>query len=764
MNARNLKYIKTKNSKESISLADSKLKTKHFLSSRGIPFAETYITLSTQQELQDFSLDTLGVDAFVIKPNKWSQWKGILIVRKEDDVYMIDGKSWTEDELKLHMTDILHGSYSLHGSSDTVVIEELLTPSVEFSHFCQYGLADIRIIVYNYVPITAMIRMPTQYSGGKANLAQGGIWLGLGIANGQVISLSQNKTSYTKSFPTEFKHLSGKNLPYWDDILLYSSQVQAYTKLGYLALDWVITRNWPKLLEINARAGLEIQNVNLVPLASRLAQVETLRIHSPEKGVEIAKTLFHAKTIADTFGKKVIYLEEPWQVDGMDVTVSVDMSRTTPLVSIDSVYTLEGQPLEVKTSSGVVLRLSTYEVSPETKNTIILWTDDIKNLLINPTKKLIPHTIATDTRWPRAIYELDDMVYRLSRKVNLSSLLKPDNYFMALDAYIADPHGYNPVFAYRFPDDRKIQSLREAAQPIREKIVQLESGNIGLARLYSEKLDEIGEKISLVEAYREEDYPSIKKYNDALFGMTQDHLLYDAREKVLSMHGSGKKAERLLWKVLSLDEVMDTIGEYFDSHNIPKIPISLESSNLSRMSVAYGKEVKIRLSKNAVFREKEMQATLSHEIGTHLLRYLNGKSLWLKLFQFGTGYYLGDEEGFAIYRSLGHLPDGYEKNAMYIKYYLLSAADTLSFAETSDLIRSLYPNKSLESIFSDTVRLKRGISRTEVRGVEGTTYQKDKIYLDGYTRVSSWITSGGNPDKLLFWKIKIADLDIVEFL
>ena len=72
-------------------------------------------------------------------------------------------------------------------------------------------------------------------------------------------------------------------LPYWNDILLYSSQVQAYTKLGYLALDWVITKNGPKLLEINARAGLEIQNVNLVPLAARLAQVETLKIHSPEK-------------------------------------------------------------------------------------------------------------------------------------------------------------------------------------------------------------------------------------------------------------------------------------------------------------------------------------------------------------------------------------------------------------------------------------------------------------------------------------------------
>ena len=70
MNARNLKYIKTKNSRESISLADSKLKTKHFLSSRGIPFAETYKTLSTQQELQDFSFDSLEVEEFVIKPNR----------------------------------------------------------------------------------------------------------------------------------------------------------------------------------------------------------------------------------------------------------------------------------------------------------------------------------------------------------------------------------------------------------------------------------------------------------------------------------------------------------------------------------------------------------------------------------------------------------------------------------------------------------------------------------------------------------------------
>ena len=49
--------------------------------------------------------------------------------------------------------------------------------------------------------------------------------------------------SHTEHFPQEYAGLRNMLLPYWNDILLYSSQVQAYTKLGYLALDWVLTKN-----------------------------------------------------------------------------------------------------------------------------------------------------------------------------------------------------------------------------------------------------------------------------------------------------------------------------------------------------------------------------------------------------------------------------------------------------------------------------------------------------------------------------------------
>lgn len=230
MNARNLKYIRTKNTGDSLSLADSKMKTKNFLSGRGIPFAETYAVIGSGQELANFSFDSIDSDFFVIKPNHGSKGQGILIVKKlKNNKFLISGEEWTEDEIRLFMTDILSGVFSLYGNHDRIVIEELLRPGKDFAKYCRHGLADIRMIVYNYVPITAMVRMPTEMSGGKANLAQGGIGLGLNIANGEVMSFFQHKKNYTENFPDGWDFLRASSVPYWEKILKYSSQIQFYT-------------------------------------------------------------------------------------------------------------------------------------------------------------------------------------------------------------------------------------------------------------------------------------------------------------------------------------------------------------------------------------------------------------------------------------------------------------------------------------------------------------------------------------------------------
>ena len=229
------------------------------------------------------------------------------MIERKNDEFHTKNKIYTARELRSHMFDILEGNFSISGGYDRVIIEEKLVPSEGFAHFCEHGLADIRIIVFNLVPMEAMVRMPTELSGGKANLAQGGAGFGIDIATGEVQTFFQNKVLHYNTFPEEMRFLKGKKLEYWNDILLYSAQIQTLANLGYLALDWVITEDGPKLLELNARAGLEVQNVNGIPLLFRLKKVENLTITDPVKGVEIARSLFHKKPIFHVREDRLLY-------------------------------------------------------------------------------------------------------------------------------------------------------------------------------------------------------------------------------------------------------------------------------------------------------------------------------------------------------------------------------------------------------------------------------------------------------------------------
>ncbi len=323
-NARNLHYIKKRNPKKAIRLADNKLQTKQFLWERGIPFAETYAKISTRKQLAAFDFQQLKEKSFVIKPNHWSKGKGILIptlislpqqAQKPDDEkpfwkrpltsffrkknadsaagfgFQVQGKFVSEGDLRRAMVDILDGKHSLT-MTDEIIIEEKLIPGEWFQEFCEFWLADLRIIVFNLVPVAAMIRIPTEKSGGKANLNAGGVGCGIDIGSGKIISMLYQGKIFSDKFPAEFASYQGKQIPFWNDILFHSSKVQYFVNLGYLALDRVITDKGPKLLEINARAGLEVQKVADIRLKRVLEKLNDMKIHDPEKALRSQKRSF----------------------------------------------------------------------------------------------------------------------------------------------------------------------------------------------------------------------------------------------------------------------------------------------------------------------------------------------------------------------------------------------------------------------------------------------------------------------------------------
>lgn len=87
-------------------------------------------------------------------------------------MYQIGDELLTDQEFRRRLLDILDGKYSMTLGGDKIIIEEKLIAGELFKDFCEYGLADIRVIVFNLVPVATMIRVPTANSGGKANLAQ----------------------------------------------------------------------------------------------------------------------------------------------------------------------------------------------------------------------------------------------------------------------------------------------------------------------------------------------------------------------------------------------------------------------------------------------------------------------------------------------------------------------------------------------------------------------------------------------------------------
>src|SRR3989338_3887112 len=77
INARNLLYIRPFNKKKAIRFADDKLKTKHFLSARGIPTPKLYAAIHSTDELDRFDFSTLP-DSFVLKPNLGYGGEGVV--------------------------------------------------------------------------------------------------------------------------------------------------------------------------------------------------------------------------------------------------------------------------------------------------------------------------------------------------------------------------------------------------------------------------------------------------------------------------------------------------------------------------------------------------------------------------------------------------------------------------------------------------------------------------------------------------------------
>lgn len=294
MNARNLRFIRTHNSTAAVQLARNKLATKERLLAHGLPTAKLYAVIHNRQELADFDWSTLP-SSFALKPNFGLGGGGILIIYgKAKSGGWVSGADITYDEaaLRLRISNILDGDYSISNIPDIAYFEERLKITEHFKHVSYKGIPDIRVIIFNSVPVMAMLRLPTKQSNGKANLHIGGVGVGVDLATGCTTFAVSNSGPIT-THPDHGTPLSNIRIPFWEDILRISIEAQRAVGLGYAGVDVVIDKNLgPVILEVNGHPGLGIQIANRKPLRERLERIMDLEVTSVTKGLKVSHDLF----------------------------------------------------------------------------------------------------------------------------------------------------------------------------------------------------------------------------------------------------------------------------------------------------------------------------------------------------------------------------------------------------------------------------------------------------------------------------------------
>jgi len=772
INARNLLYIRPYNPKKAIKLADDKLKTKQFLAARGIPVPKTYGIIRTWSELDKFDFNSLP-HSFVIKPNNGFGGEGIIpIVNKRDNYWVtIEGKKITREEIKDHIKDILDGMFSISNIADTAFFEQYIISDDTLGKYSYQGLPDLRIVVHNLIPVMAMLRLPTKESGGKANLHQGAVSVGIDIAKGETTFIAY-KNKIINELPNELGEINKLKIPFWDNILFIASKTQLITNLGYLAADIAIDKHTgPVLIEINARAGLGVQIANLAPLRKRLEKVEGIKVTSPMKGIRIAKDMFGnvvEKEIEQISGKQIIGSEEYVEViqknETLRVLAKVDTGKDRSI--LDETLAVEAGLLENPESyndeqSTLKIKFSVKDKRIQTvvdvekilneKYKMIIGNRDLKDFLIdtsstkNKTKTAaIKQEPVKPTSNIKTInyYEVDQKLIHIDSKIKLLYHLRPINLESEKEKFFKN-FNTNPQFEY---PDLKFDPLE-----LIEELNKIETDNSPLGELFEEKRLEILKKVSLLESIDEEDFSNI---SEELFGKPtkEDVDFCDKRLKDLNIRSIYKEQSNLT----SL-EAKVIFEDVFKKYKLTNWKVKIKEGIVA--DCVAGKHNALFIKKDAHFSDQRIKSLIVHEIETHILTAENGKNQPYEIFNRGLADYLITQEGLAIFNVENQNTETFKRN---YKFYLhvigIHQALKSSFVETFEAL--LKYGVSIEEAFRSTLKAKRGFCDTEKEGA----FTKDYIYYNGYKAIKQFTQKNGDIKDLYIGKINIKDLEKIKLI
>jgi alpha-L-glutamate ligase-like protein/uncharacterized protein (TIGR02421 family) len=764
INARNLIYIQKLNKREAIRFADSKLKTKHYLAARGIPVPKLFGVIRNHEELNNFDFGSLPGN-IVLKPNRGAGGDGILVFkeRKGSDFITAGGRTFPLEDMKNHINDILDGRFSINGIQDTAFFEQRIETDAEVTPYTYKGLPDIRIIVYNLIPVMAMLRLPTRESEGRANMAQGALGVGIDLATGKPTYIAK-KNKIIKEIPDVGKFSPDFKIPHWDEMLLIASKCQMITNLGYLAVDIAIDETaGPILLEINARAGLKVQVANKAPLRKRLEQASEIKVMSPEKGVAVAKDVFGNKGTSTSTSKETkpkIGLSEIAELilEGKKLVLKakIDPTRKQTVINRELKDLFKNPKSEVKIKFDLAgKRLQTvarFGKTPENTG-LIIGQRDVTDFLIDVNKK---STSKGESKLPKSkeknekfnfyyvpqidFGQVDYQIHEVASNIKLLHRLTPVNLKEEMAKFDQDQQ-YNPQFTYRSNQELVIELLKVLEN------IKTDDSNLG--KVFELKRVELINQIRMIEHIGADDFTDLASL--VYKAPTKDELVLAE-----SMRKNYKYYQAPKSKKLNTKKASKIFEETLKKYNLNAWKVIIKQNMVGDISV--NKSNAIFIKAGAKFSENRIKKLIAHEIETHILTAENGKRQPYRIFQDGTANYLQTQEGLAIYNqelAMHIYPHSYFASGNII------ASDIVcnhSFSESYHILKKIgFASNKAKTL---CLKVKRGIEDTAKKGGS----HKQAIYFRGATEISKYVKDGGKLEELYIGKISLEQMHMINKL
>lgn len=264
-----------------------------------------------------------------------------------------------------------------------------------------------------------------------------------------------------------------------------------------------------------------------------------------------------------------------------------------------------------------------------------------------------------------------------------------------------------------------------------------------LHQLYREKQQELDLQLSMISA---RETTRFVEYGRALYGPVEP-ALYKAAVDILAQtaehagddddpHGPGHHE----WQDVAIAaEAM--ISAYRGVYPAFDVSVEIRDDLPSGLLVSSGK---LLIARSTMIAAGRLEALLSHEIGVHLLTYVNGSAQGLRLFRSGLAGYEGMQEGLAVFSE-------YMVGGMTPARLRLIAARVLACAS---MLNGATFIETFNLLVEDHGFVPSGAFHLALRIYRGGGLAKDAIYLRGLLELLAHLETGGALDP--FWMGKIA--------